>query len=54
MIFYLDLTAHEEAEFKQLLIICNQKLIREKDIFRHNYLRNKKNKYLKQIGEKEI
>ena len=53
--FYFDLTAHEQAEFDMLV----KQLTRNtehtlKDIGRHNFLRNRKNFYLKQIGENEI
>ena len=53
--FYFDLTAYEQAEFEMLVKkMSTNKPKYLKDIGRHNFLRNRKNLYLKQIGEREI
>lgn len=55
MKFIFDLTAYEQIELQRLTVLMSTNKPKDiKDIERHNYLRNRKNEYLKSIGEKEI
>lgn len=53
--FYFDLTAYEQAEFEMLIkLLSTDKPKYLKDIERHNLLRNRKNLFLKQTGQREV